>query len=98
MWEPRPLTPLWAFKACYRDSFTFAYFYEHEHTDRKQNAKRSSGKVWSLGDRKNVRMSKYWTLSMPLRLYDIKEITKHEFIPTRKRANKIYESSPQNIR
>jgi hypothetical protein len=23
MWEPRPLTPLWAFRACYRDSFTF---------------------------------------------------------------------------
>jgi hypothetical protein len=23
MWEPRPLTPLWAFTACYRDSFTF---------------------------------------------------------------------------
>jgi hypothetical protein len=23
MWEPRPLTPLWAFKACYRESFTF---------------------------------------------------------------------------
>jgi hypothetical protein len=25
MWEPRPLTTLWAFTACYRDSFTF-YF------------------------------------------------------------------------
>jgi hypothetical protein len=25
MWEPRPLTPLWAFTACYRNSFTF-YF------------------------------------------------------------------------
>jgi hypothetical protein len=25
MWEPQPLTPLWAFTACYRDSFTF-YF------------------------------------------------------------------------
>jgi hypothetical protein len=23
MWEPRRLTTLWAFKACYRDSFTF---------------------------------------------------------------------------
>jgi hypothetical protein len=23
MWEPRPLTPLWAFTACYRDSFTY---------------------------------------------------------------------------
>jgi hypothetical protein len=23
MWEPRPLTPLWAFTVCYRDSFTF---------------------------------------------------------------------------
>jgi hypothetical protein len=23
MWEPRPLTPLWAYTACYRDSFTF---------------------------------------------------------------------------
>jgi hypothetical protein len=23
MWEPRPLTPLWAFTDCYRNSFTF---------------------------------------------------------------------------
>jgi hypothetical protein len=23
MWEPWPLTPLWAFRACYTDSFTF---------------------------------------------------------------------------
>jgi hypothetical protein len=23
MCEPRPLTPLWAFMACYKDSFTF---------------------------------------------------------------------------
>jgi hypothetical protein len=23
MWEPQPLTTLWAFTACYRDSFTF---------------------------------------------------------------------------
>jgi hypothetical protein len=23
MWEPRILTPLWAFTACYKDSFTF---------------------------------------------------------------------------
>jgi hypothetical protein len=23
MWEPQPFTPLWAFTACYRDSFTF---------------------------------------------------------------------------
>jgi hypothetical protein len=27
MWEPRPLTPLWAFTACYRDSFTFTLLY-----------------------------------------------------------------------
>jgi hypothetical protein len=26
MWEPRPLTPLWAFTACYRDSFTFIHW------------------------------------------------------------------------
>jgi hypothetical protein len=26
MWEPRPLTTLWAFTACYRDSFTFFTF------------------------------------------------------------------------
>jgi hypothetical protein len=25
MWEPRRLTTLWAFTACYRDSFTFHY-------------------------------------------------------------------------
>jgi hypothetical protein len=23
MWEPRRLTTLWAFRACYRDNFTF---------------------------------------------------------------------------
>jgi hypothetical protein len=27
MWEPRRLTTLWAFKACYRDSFTFFTFF-----------------------------------------------------------------------
>jgi hypothetical protein len=27
LWEPRPLTPLWAFTACYRDSFTYFYLY-----------------------------------------------------------------------
>jgi hypothetical protein len=27
MWEPRRLTILWAFTACYRDSFTFLPFY-----------------------------------------------------------------------
>jgi hypothetical protein len=26
MWEPRPLTTLWASMACYRDSFTFTFF------------------------------------------------------------------------
>jgi hypothetical protein len=26
MWEPRRLTTLWAFMACYRDSFTFFLF------------------------------------------------------------------------
>jgi hypothetical protein len=25
MWEPRRLTTLWAFTACYRDSFTFLF-------------------------------------------------------------------------
>jgi hypothetical protein len=28
MWEPRRLTTLWAFTACYRDSFTFTYAWE----------------------------------------------------------------------
>jgi hypothetical protein len=27
MWEPRRLTTLWAFTACYRDSFTFDLFF-----------------------------------------------------------------------
>jgi hypothetical protein len=26
MWEPRPLTPLWAFTACYRESFSLLTF------------------------------------------------------------------------
>jgi hypothetical protein len=25
MWEPRNLTTLWVFTACYRDSFTFTF-------------------------------------------------------------------------
>jgi hypothetical protein len=29
MWEPRPLTLLWAFTACYRDSFTLLLPYIH---------------------------------------------------------------------
>jgi hypothetical protein len=29
MWEPRPLTPLWAFTACYRDSFTLLLLSYH---------------------------------------------------------------------
>jgi hypothetical protein len=29
-WEPRRLTTLWAFTACYRDSFTSPF--QHEHT------------------------------------------------------------------
>jgi hypothetical protein len=29
IWEPRRLTTLWAFMACYRDSFTFLFCY-HE--------------------------------------------------------------------
>jgi hypothetical protein len=28
MWEPRRLTTLWFFTACYRDSFTFFFFYD----------------------------------------------------------------------
>jgi hypothetical protein len=28
MWEPRRLTTLWAFMACYRDSFTFFTYTE----------------------------------------------------------------------
>jgi hypothetical protein len=27
MWEPQRFTTLWAFTACYRDSFTFLSFY-----------------------------------------------------------------------
>jgi hypothetical protein len=28
IWEPRPLTPVWAFRACYRDSFTFYLLFQ----------------------------------------------------------------------
>jgi hypothetical protein len=31
MWEPRRLTTLWAFMACYRDSFTFTYLILSSH-------------------------------------------------------------------
>jgi hypothetical protein len=27
MWEPRRLTTLWAYTACYRDNFTFTFTY-----------------------------------------------------------------------
>jgi hypothetical protein len=27
MWEPQRLTTLWAFRACYRESFTFYLYY-----------------------------------------------------------------------
>jgi hypothetical protein len=27
MWDPQHLTPLWAFTACYRDSFTFYHLF-----------------------------------------------------------------------
>jgi hypothetical protein len=30
MWEPRRLTTLWAFMACYRDSFTFFLYEQHD--------------------------------------------------------------------
>jgi hypothetical protein len=29
MWEPRRLTTLWSFTACYRDSFTFTFIQVH---------------------------------------------------------------------
>jgi hypothetical protein len=32
MWEPRPLTTLWAFTVCYRDSFTFLCMKSHNCT------------------------------------------------------------------
>jgi hypothetical protein len=32
MWEPRPLTPLWAFTACYRDRFTLYLKHMYRHT------------------------------------------------------------------
>jgi hypothetical protein len=33
MSEPRSLTTLWAFMACYRDSFTFSFFLQSQHLD-----------------------------------------------------------------
>jgi hypothetical protein len=33
MWEPRRLTTLWAFTACYRDNFNFFYLYLSGHHD-----------------------------------------------------------------
>jgi hypothetical protein len=43
MWEPRPLTTLWAFTACYRDSFTVNFYsiiqelYQWRHTSQTWN-------------------------------------------------------------
>jgi hypothetical protein len=39
MWEPRPLTPLWAFTACYRDSFTYFIYRWHVVADIKNYTK-----------------------------------------------------------
>jgi hypothetical protein len=33
MWEPRRLTTLWAFTACYRDSFTCIFLFSHSFRD-----------------------------------------------------------------
>jgi hypothetical protein len=39
MWESRPLTPLWAFMACYRDSFTFTFSCSDDFQEtKKQNS------------------------------------------------------------
>jgi hypothetical protein len=61
MWEPRPLTTLWAFTACYRDSFTFYLFYL---TSCKDNTVRTTNissikKLHSSG-----KMCKYYIISL----------------------------------
>jgi hypothetical protein len=35
MWDPQRLTTLWAFTACYRDSFTYFYLPNEEFDDLK---------------------------------------------------------------
>jgi hypothetical protein len=57
MWEPRRLTTLWAFRACYRDSVTFfmwnskqTAFFNHIHGKQEsQPTKYTSGKAKTTG-------------------------------------------------
>jgi hypothetical protein len=50
MWDPQRLTTLWAFTACYRDSFTFfrGYFSSNEFFDDKMIADFVNILFWHL--------------------------------------------------
>jgi hypothetical protein len=49
MWEPRPLTPLWAFTAYYRDSFTFLlYFMIQSILSYISDVKHADEEIWPL--------------------------------------------------
>jgi hypothetical protein len=37
MWQPRPLTTLWVFTACYRDSFHFLWGVESDENSTKKS-------------------------------------------------------------
>jgi hypothetical protein len=61
MWKPRRLTTLWAFTACYRDSFTFYLFTHLEH--------RSSVKSLVSLQFLNLRQSVGLLVARPLRTH-----------------------------
>jgi hypothetical protein len=57
MWEPWHLTTLWAFMACYRDSFTFVYHMTQSHIDNTTNQH-----FWnnSINNKKAQQVSEPW--------------------------------------
>jgi hypothetical protein len=68
MWEPRRLTPLWAFTACYRDSFTFTSECNLVITYWRLQTQRSGyilGYTWQIQLRRNVQRKEniHWSLN-----------------------------------
>jgi hypothetical protein len=49
MWEPRLLTPLWAFTACYRDSFFYLHLPDLIINQARNQQKQVASQVASAG-------------------------------------------------
>jgi hypothetical protein len=86
MWEPRPLTPLWAFTACYRDSFTYFFFYfiTGDETwvygydiETKQQSSHWKSPAWPHP--KKTQKVHLWVIEMLLVFFDHRDIVHYEF-------------------